>query len=409
MKKVFVSGCFDALHSGHVAFFQEAAKYGDVYVGLGSDATIKGLKGRPTINNELERMYMVSALKCVKSVFISTGSGHLDFEKEVVALKPDIFVVNHDGFSGEKQEFCEKHNINLIVLERLPQPNLPARSTTALRASMATSECMLPYRIDLAGTWIDRMFCLSAVGIAAAHHAHHGPEPYVSKFGSGWALTLSLEPICQYAERCGMATSTRNKAKQLWPRTLPIDQPPDKLAEILFRWDNKPGTTTVSGAQDSLGICLPGLSRHFYDSEYWPLKIESIHDEDILAWLEAHIYMALLWPRAADLDLLRETHITADNVSKLTAAASACWEAILKKDYAAFAAAWNESFRAQVRMFPAMSNAAVEADIAAKYKDTCDAYKMAGAAGGGYLVMVCRQKPFADALPIRIRRKITAL
>ena len=32
-QKVFVSGCFDMLHSGHVEFFCEAAQYGDLYVG----------------------------------------------------------------------------------------------------------------------------------------------------------------------------------------------------------------------------------------------------------------------------------------------------------------------------------------------------------------------------------------
>ncbi len=29
-KKVFVSGCFDMLHSGHVAFFKDAASYGEL-------------------------------------------------------------------------------------------------------------------------------------------------------------------------------------------------------------------------------------------------------------------------------------------------------------------------------------------------------------------------------------------
>ena len=43
-KKVFVSGCYDMLHSGHVAFFEEAASHGDLYVGLGSDKTISELK-----------------------------------------------------------------------------------------------------------------------------------------------------------------------------------------------------------------------------------------------------------------------------------------------------------------------------------------------------------------------------
>ena len=39
-KKVFVSGCYDLLHSGHVEFFRQAAAYGDLYVGIGSDDTL---------------------------------------------------------------------------------------------------------------------------------------------------------------------------------------------------------------------------------------------------------------------------------------------------------------------------------------------------------------------------------
>ena len=35
-KKVFVSGCYDLLHSGHVEFFQQASRFGDLYVGIGS-------------------------------------------------------------------------------------------------------------------------------------------------------------------------------------------------------------------------------------------------------------------------------------------------------------------------------------------------------------------------------------
>ena len=42
-KKVFVSGCYDLLHSGHVEFFQQASRYRDLYVGIGSDATYLAL------------------------------------------------------------------------------------------------------------------------------------------------------------------------------------------------------------------------------------------------------------------------------------------------------------------------------------------------------------------------------
>ena len=60
-KKVFVSGCYDMLHSGHVAFFKEAAQFGDLYVGIGSDNTIFELKARQTVCSETERLYMVKA------------------------------------------------------------------------------------------------------------------------------------------------------------------------------------------------------------------------------------------------------------------------------------------------------------------------------------------------------------
>ena len=68
-KKVFVSGCFDMLHSGHIAFLQEASGYGDLYIGLGSDKTIRDLKGRETINSEEERVYILNALSCVHKAF----------------------------------------------------------------------------------------------------------------------------------------------------------------------------------------------------------------------------------------------------------------------------------------------------------------------------------------------------
>ena len=65
-KKVFVSGCYDMLHSGHVAFFKEASQHGDLYVGIGSDSTIQDLKNRKTINTEQERLYMVKSIRYVK-------------------------------------------------------------------------------------------------------------------------------------------------------------------------------------------------------------------------------------------------------------------------------------------------------------------------------------------------------
>ena len=133
MTKVFVSGCFDVLHSGHIRFFEEAAQYGDLYVSVGSDKTIKKLKHREALYNENERLYMVSALRFVSYAFIAKGSGKLDFAEEIQEIKPDIFFVNSDGDSVEKREFIENLGIRYVVSNRIPKDLLPVRSTTSIR------------------------------------------------------------------------------------------------------------------------------------------------------------------------------------------------------------------------------------------------------------------------------------
>lgn len=66
-KKVFVSGCYDLLHSGHVEFFQQASQYGDLYVGIGSDATYQEYKHRKPMFPQEERLFMVKNVKAVKT------------------------------------------------------------------------------------------------------------------------------------------------------------------------------------------------------------------------------------------------------------------------------------------------------------------------------------------------------
>ncbi len=73
-KKVFVTGCFDMLHSGHISFLSEAAKYGNDYVGLDSDRTVKELKDRYPIHSPTERKYMLDALRFVTECRINSGN-----------------------------------------------------------------------------------------------------------------------------------------------------------------------------------------------------------------------------------------------------------------------------------------------------------------------------------------------
>ena len=376
-KKVFVTGCFDMLHSGHVAFFKEAAEYGDVYVGLGSDDTVFNLKGRYPVNNQGERKYMIEALASVKECLINTGSGIMDFIKEIETVQPDIFIVNEDGNSPAKENLSKKMGIEYKVLKRIPYKNLPARSTTSLR-----NECTIPYRIDLAGGWLD--------------------QPFVSKYTPGPVLTISIEPTVEFNERSGMATSTRRKAIELWHYDIPSGDR-EKLARILFSYENPPGTKVIAGSQDAIGIVMPGLNRLDYNNNYWPESITSIYDENILSWLENHLYLITLGPRDGLYDVLENTVINKKNAEELRFAATKCWDSILKTDLKNFGLSFRQAFEAQYKMFPNM----VYDDlfrVIDKYKNSAYGWKLSGAGGGGYLIFVA-ETPIEGAMQVKVRRK----
>jgi len=376
-KKVFVSGCYDMLHSGHVAFFKEASTLGDLYVGLGSDETVYNLKGRRTINTNKERLFMVKSIRFVKDAWINAGSGLMDFEEEIRALNPDVFFVNEDGFTPDKQAFCNETGIELLVSKRIPASGLPTRSTTSLR-----SECRIPFRLDLAGGWLD--------------------QPFVSEFYPGSVITISIEPDYDFNDRSGMSSSTRKKAIQLWQTDVP-DGDAELRAKTLFSFENPPGTKYVSGSQDSIGIVLPGVNKLDYEKgEYWPSQINKITERPILEFIEKHLWFITLSPRVNDYNVLSGTQINTPNAKALADAANDCWKAIIEKDAVAFGLAFRKSFDAQIAMFPHMVNDTITEQIE-EYRHSALGWKLSGAGGGGYLVIVS-EEPVPNAIQIRIRR-----
>jgi len=384
VKKVFVSGCFDLLHSGHVEFFRQASSFGDLYVGIGSDETILGYKHHKTVYSEEERLYMVKSIRYVKEAFINSGSGVLDFIPTLDIVNPDVLVVNEDGDCEEKRILCKERGMDYIVLDRVPSKGLRARSSTDLK----NDACEIPLRLDLAGTWID--------------------QTYVSCYGGGWAITMSLEPTFKILERSGLATSTRNTIRKIWPFQLPnID--PEMLARLVFCLENEPERDNgfIAGAQDAIGICVPGVSRHYYNNRFWPEKIEVCRDDMVLNWLEDHICMIPMFPRKSGFSVLENRNVSETKVRSLTLASERCWSSMLSLDLYAFASAFQASFEAQISMFPAMMQPGVQPFID-RYSSNPEvlAWKMTGSGGGGYLVLVC-SKPDAfpeEAIRLSIRR-----
>lgn len=408
-KKVFVSGCYDLLHSGHVEFFKQASQYGDLYVGIGSDSTYLEYKHRKPMFPQEERLFMVQSIRYVKQAYINEGRGVIDFIPTLDIVKPDVFVVNAEGGSDDKRRLCAERGIEYIELQRTPHEGLQARSSTSLKKALGNGienreeGNGIPTRLDLAGTWID--------------------QPYVSQFHPGWAITISLEPTFEVRDRCGLSTSTRKMIQKIWPVKLP-NMDPEMLARLMFCFENHPEREGghISGAQDSIGICIPGLCRHYYDNNYWPDKIESTTDEMTLRFLESHLVMVPMEPRKDGCSVVESKDITPEKVGRLVKAADDCWNGILAHNLEAFAKAYKDSFDAQVAMFPGMVNPVFKGhpeidgsyirQMIEKYSAEEDvlALKMPGAGGGGYLALVVKDsKAFCDthfeAIELHIRRQ----
>lgn len=390
-------------------FFKQASQFGDLYVGIGSDATYLEYKHRKPMFPQEERLFMVRNIKAVKEAYINEGSGVIDFIPTLDLVKPDIFVVNAEGGSDAKRQLCEERGIQYIELERTPHKGLEARSSSSLKASLQKNENSegeskgIPTRLDLAGKWID--------------------QPYVSMYHPGWVITISLEPTFEVRDRCGLSTSTRKMIQKIWPVKLP-KMDPETLARLMFCFENNPERDGghISGAQDSIGICIPGLCRHYYNNSFWPEKIEICSDEMTFIFLEEHLVMIPMEPRKAGCSVVEGKDITPAKVKALADAADTCWNAITTRNLEGFAAAYKASFEAQAAMFPGMiaptyinnpdqDNSYISETID-RYSSMDDvlAWKMPGAGGSGYLALVVRDaKNFIELHPeafeLHIRRE----
>jgi len=365
--KVFVSGCFDLLHSGHVTFLKTAAAFGELHVGVGRDESIALQRGKGPANPEAERLYMVRSVRYVKEAFLCGGMGTMDFVEDVERLRPDVFVVNEDGHVPEKAALCARLGIDYRVLPRKPEPGLPERSSTELRHSGSE----LPYRAEICGGWLD--------------------QPFINRQRPGWVVCAQLAAHPAFARiHGGLATSTRAFLAQLKAAGLHRMEP-EALARLVFRFENGVDRDghPVSGAQDALGLCMPGVSFQYYDNGYWPRRIQSVTDEDTLRWLETHLSLYPLRPRRPGHDPLRGRNLDGAAMELLAQSGALCKRAVETHGLSALSESLDMCNEAYQTLFPSMLPPEILAEIGRmRAAGHFRSWKFSGCGGGGWLLLV---------------------
>ncbi len=251
----------------------------------------------------------------------------------------------------------------------------------------------IPYRLALAGGWIDQPFvsCLN-------------PEP------PGSMVVVSLEPIFPFMERCGMATSTRRMAARLWGGELP-ESDPAELVRQLYALENH-GKAEPSGSQDMAGLIYPGITRLDYDFNfeggYFPIHIESTNDPQVAGWLENVLHLVPVAPRPPGYNPLGVKRLEVEWVRRLGRSGKDCYQAILAQDVRALGASLNETMSCWEALLPhTVHHPALMVDLMALLVNYQKRYRgaMYSGCGGGYLFVAAEEEvPGSFSVKIRIKK-----
>jgi len=110
-KKVYVGMSADLIHPGHLNVIKEAAKHGEVIVGLLTDKAIVSYKRLPYLDFE-QRKIIIESLKDVSKVIAQDS---LDYKENLEMIKPDYVVHGDDWKEGIQ------HNTRMSVINLLKQ------------------------------------------------------------------------------------------------------------------------------------------------------------------------------------------------------------------------------------------------------------------------------------------------
>ncbi|MHB8971408.1 MAG: hypothetical protein ACYC3X_23290 [Pirellulaceae bacterium] len=248
----------------------------------------------------------------------------------------------------------------------------------------------IPYRLALAGGWIDQPFV-----------SQRNPVP------PGSMVVVSIEPTCWFMERAGIATGTRNIATRLWQGRLPA-RPPAELVRELYEAENR-GRSEPSGSQDMIGLIYPGLSRLDYDFQHaggvFPCHIESNQDPQVAQWLEQVLQILPVAARPEGYNPLGVKNLDPQWIQRLGKTGQSCYDAILRRDAGALGDSLNECMACWETLLPhTVRHPAVTVDLPGLLQHYQSQYAgaMYSGCGGGYLFVVSEQ-PVPGTLRATVR------
>jgi hypothetical protein len=248
----------------------------------------------------------------------------------------------------------------------------------------------IPYRLALAGGWIDQPFV-----------SRHNPQP------PGSMVVVGLEPVSRFMDRSGMATGTRAVAMKLWQGKFP-KRPPAELARRLYEAENS-GKAEPSGSQDMIGLIYPGINRLDYDfavnGGVFPAHIESLTDAGSARWVERVIQMLPVAPRPAGYNPLGQQRLDPKWVARLGQTGKDCFEAIRRRDLAALGASLNSCMVCWEKLLPhTVRHPTLQVDLTRLLRayQACYPGAMYSGCGGGYL-LVASERPVPGAFQVKVR------
>ena len=156
MVRVFVSGCYDIIHAGHVQFFREARALGDhLTVCFASSEVLWIHKQRRSSLPDEHKKALIEAFDCVDEVVVGRGLEEgIDFREDFLRIRPQILAVTDDDkYTGLKKALCDEVGARYVKLPKTPPQFQPISTTEIVRWIKAPQEA--PLRVDFAGGWLD--------------------------------------------------------------------------------------------------------------------------------------------------------------------------------------------------------------------------------------------------------------